>query len=112
MRISQETMDGRDASSMDKISFTLFITGKNARSQAAVANLRRICQNNLLDEAYELTIVDVLERPQLAEEAHIIATPTLIKSNPVPIRRIVGDLSDQEKVLSWLDLLSLDENDN
>lgn len=90
---------------MEKVSLTLFITGQNSRSQSAVANLRRICQD-VLPEQHELTIIDVLECPELAEEARIIATPTLVKSSPPPIRRIVGDLSDHNQVLIWLGLSS------
>lgn len=88
---------------MDKVSLTLFITGQTLRSQSAVANLRRMCRGIPPDQV-ELTIVDVLERPQLAEEAKIIATPTLVKSSPAPVRRIVGDLADTEQVLRWLRL--------
>lgn len=88
---------------MDTIVLTLFITGQTTRSQAAVANLRKICQQ--LSEPYELNIVDVLEQPELAEEARILATPTLLKSNPPPARQVVGDLSDREQVLLWLSLV-------
>jgi len=65
--------------------------------------MRRICAEELNGE-YELDIVDVLERPQLAEEEKILATPTLIKSLPPPLRRIIGDLSNKEQVLLGLDL--------
>ena len=88
---------------MDKISLTLFIAGQTLRSQSAVQNLRSFFDAGF-DEQYELSIIDVLEHPQLAEEAKIIATPTLIKSNPPPVRRIVGDLADKEVILKWLDL--------
>lgn len=88
---------------MQKFSLTLFITGQTPRSEHAIANLRRICEKELANQ-YELTIVDVLENPHLAEEAKILATPTLVKELPPPIRRIIGDLSNSSKVLLGLDL--------
>jgi len=80
----------------------LFITGQNIRSQRAVANLRSLCEG--LGDSCELTVVDVLERPQAAEDDRILATPTVIRRRPLPLRRVIGDLSDREKVSLWLDL--------
>jgi len=80
----------------------LFITGQSARSQRAVANLRSLC--DLLGENCELTVIDVLERPQAAEDERILATPTVIRRRPLPLRRVIGDLSDPDKVIAWLDL--------
>lgn len=88
---------------MDKYRLKLFITGQTSRSSRAVTNLRRICEEELGTE-YELTIIDVLERPQLAEDERILATPTLIKEFPPPVRRIIGDLSDTKRVLLGLEL--------
>jgi circadian clock protein KaiB len=65
--------------------------------------LRRICEEELAG-AYEMIVIDVLERPQLAEDEKILATPTVVKELPTPIRRITGDLSDSGKVLLGLDL--------
>ena len=81
----------------------LYVTGQTTRSQRAIANLRRICDDELAGE-YEMLVIDVLERPQLAEDEKILATPTVVKELPVPIRRIIGDLSDSERVLVGLDL--------
>lgn len=81
----------------------LYVTGNTSRAERAVVNLKRICEQALAGR-YELTVIDVLERPQLAESAKILATPTLIKYRPLPTRRIVGDLSDTEKVLQGLDI--------
>jgi circadian clock protein KaiB len=61
-----------------------------------------------LDDEYELEVIDVLEKPQLAEDEKILATPTLIKKLPAPVRRLIGDLSDTEKVLLGLDLKRLE----
>ncbi|MBV8719487.1 MAG: circadian clock KaiB family protein [Chloroflexi bacterium] len=80
----------------------LFITGQSVRSQQAVANLRNLCEH--LGDGCELTVVDVLERPQAAEDERILATPTVIRRRPLPLRRVIGDLSDTEKLRLWLDL--------
>ncbi len=69
----------------------------------AIANLNRICKDQLAD-AYRLEIIDVLKQPELAEADRILATPTLIKELPPPLRRIIGDLSDTEKVLVGLEV--------
>ncbi len=87
----------------NKLLLKLYITGKTSRSERAIANLRKICEEDLRGQ-YELVVIDVLERPQLAEEEKIIATPTLIKELPPPLRKIIGDLSDTEKVVLGLDL--------
>lgn len=84
----------------------LFITGKTVKSEQCIANLRMICEKDLNGE-YELEVIDVLEKPQLAEDEKILATPTLIKKLPPPVRRLIGDLSDAEKVLLGLDLMDL-----
>lgn len=81
----------------------LYVAGRGTRAEAAISNLRRLCENELLGQ-YELEIIDVLERPDLAEEARILATPTLIKQLPPPLRRVIGDLSDKEKLLLGLEV--------
>jgi len=81
----------------------LYITGQTANSQRALINLENVL-NNELKGLYTLKVIDVLKDPQLAEEEKILATPTLAKVLPLPIRRIIGDLSDKEKVLLGLDL--------
>jgi hypothetical protein len=77
-------------------------TGQSVRSERAVANLRRICGR--LGNRCVLTVVDVLERPELAEREKVLATPTVVRTRPLPRRRIIGDLSDEGKVLLELDL--------
>lgn len=89
-----------------KYMLKLYITGYTPRSERAIANLRKICEEEL-NELYEMVIIDILERPQLAEDEKILATPTLIKDLPPPIRRIIGDLSDTERVLLGLDIRPL-----
>jgi len=87
-----------------KFLLKLFVTGQTPRSELAIENLRRICEEEFQNE-YELIVIDILQRPQLAEDEKILATPTVIKELPLPIRRIIGDLSDNEKVLLGLDLV-------
>lgn len=91
---------------MNKPLLQLYITGLTPRSERAIANLRRICDERLGGQ-YEMVIIDVLERPQLAEDERILVTPTLIKPLPLPPRRVIGDLSNMEQVISELDLLPL-----
>jgi circadian clock protein KaiB len=93
---------------MKKYLIKLYVTGQTPRSARAIANLKRICEEELRG-AYELIVIDVLERPQLAEDEKILATPTVVKELPKPIHRIIGDLSDTERVLLGLDLRSCDE---
>lgn len=89
---------------IEKIVLKLYITGQTVRSQKAIANLRRLRQHRLPKEV-ELIIIDVLEHPRLAEEDHILATPTLLRESPPPARRIIGDLSNEETVLQALELV-------
>ena len=79
------------------------MTGQNPRSERAVASIRRICEEHLGGQC-ELTVIDVLERPQLAEQERILATPTVVRHAPPPSRRIIGDLTDLRAVLHGLDL--------
>ena len=87
---------------MSNYTLKLYITGHTPRSEKAIANLQLICKQELRDK-YQLVVIDVLENPQLAEDEKILATPTLIKELPPPLRRIIGDLSNNEKVLLGLD---------
>ena len=87
----------------------LYITGKTSHSLQAINNLETLCETELQGE-YEIEVIDVLENPQLAEDQKILATPTLVRKLPVPLRKIIGDLSDRQKVLFGLDLL--DRNDD
>ena len=90
---------------LSKYILTLYVTGTSPRTKIAIDNLNRICSQEL-DGRYELEIVDVLEHPQRAEDERILATPTLIKQLPPPLRRVIGDLSDKNKVLLGLEVRS------
>ncbi|MBF0425913.1 MAG: circadian clock protein KaiB [Magnetococcales bacterium] len=95
---------------LQKFLLKLYITGHTARSERAIRNLRHICTEEL-GGRFEMRVIDILEQPQLAEDEKILATPTLIKALPLPLRRIIGDLSDTEKVLLGLDLLPIGQDD-
>jgi len=84
----------------------LYVTGQTRNSRNAVNNLQKICENHLSGR-YSIEIIDLLENPQLAKEDKILAVPTLIKSLPVSVGQIIGDLSNTEHVLVGLDLRPL-----
>ena len=81
----------------------LFITGRTPHSVRALENLREICESELKGR-YEVEVIDVLEDPNEANIEKILATPTLVRKLPEPVRKIIGDLSDREKVLLGLDI--------
>jgi circadian clock protein KaiB len=81
----------------------LYVTGMTSRSRRAIENIRTICEEHL-HGSYELEVVDLYQQPVLASGEQIIAAPTLIKRLPLPLRRIIGDMSDTERVLVGLDL--------
>lgn len=95
---------------MTKYKLRLYITGRTPQSQRAIENLRLICEAELLG-SYEIDVIDVLEHPALAENEKIVATPTLVKRLPEPVRKIIGDLSDREKVLLGLDVEQIDKGE-
>ena len=82
----------------------LYIIGKTPRAIKALEDLKALLDDQYKDK-YTLEVVDVLENPGLAEHDKILATPTVIKSLPLPVRKIIGDLADREKVLLGLDLI-------
>lgn len=81
----------------------LYVAGQTARSLAALANLKQVCENHL-NCRYRIEVIDLLKDPQLARGDQIVATPTLVRKLPQPIRKIVGDLSDADRVLMGLQL--------
>jgi circadian clock protein KaiB len=82
----------------------LYVMDETPKSLAAVQNLTKICEENLKGR-YRITVIDLLKRPQLAKGDQILATPTVVRRLPFPVRTIIGDLSDFEKVLIGMDLL-------
>jgi len=92
----------------EKYLLKLYIVGGTSHAERVVADITRICEEEL-DHQYALEVVDVLEQPALAEDDQIIATPTLIKVLPEPLRRVIGDLSDGKKLLVGLGLRRADD---
>ena len=88
----------------------LYVTGETPNSVIAIKNLKRIAADRL-DQKYEIEIIDVIKHPQLAENDRILATPTLIKLLPPPLRRVIGDLSDVDNVLLGLDVVKTIKED-
>jgi circadian clock protein KaiB len=86
-----------------KFLLRLYVTGQTPRSIKSIDNLKQFCEKHLHGQ-YEIEVIDIYQQPSLAAENQIIAAPTLIKRLPLPLRRMVGDLSNQERVLSGLDL--------
>ena len=83
----------------------LYVAGQTARAVAAFANLQKICEDHLPGQ-YRIEIIDLLKNPQLAKGDQILAVPTLVRKLPEPVRKIIGDLSNTERVLVGLDLRS------
>jgi circadian clock protein KaiB len=83
----------------------LYVTGLTPRSARAIENMRRICEDHLAGR-YDLEVIDIYQRPEAAREVQLIAAPTLVKLLPEPLRKIIGDLSDENRVLQGLDLLT------
>jgi len=81
----------------------LYVAGQTTRSLQAFANLKRICEEHLTGR-YDIEIIDLLKNPQLAKGDQILAIPTLVRKLPQPVRKIIGDLSNTERVLVGLDL--------
>jgi len=79
------------------------VTGQTTRSLRSIENLQRLCERHLRGR-FELQVIDIYQQPALAAEGQIIAAPTLIKAMPLPLRRLVGDFSDQNRVVLGLDL--------
>ena len=86
-----------------KLHLRLYVAGQTPRSVTALANLRQVCEERVAGK-YEIEIIDLLKKPQLASGDQILAVPTLVRSLPQPIRKIIGDLSNKEKLLVGLDI--------
>ena len=82
----------------------LYVAGQTPKSLAAFANLKRLCEEHLKGR-YTIEVIDLVERPRLAKDDQILALPTLVRRLPEPVRKIIGDLSNSERVLVGLDLI-------
>ncbi len=100
---SADTGAGASASSAETWELRLYVTGRSPKSVRAIENLQLACER-YLTEQYHIEIVDLLENPRLAADDQILAVPTLVRKLPPPIRKIVGDLSDTDRLLVGLQL--------
>ena len=89
----------------DKWILRLYIAGQTLKSITALSNLKLICEEQLKGK-YHIEVIDLLKQPQLARDNQILAIPTLVRKLPIPVRKIIGDLSDKERVLVGLDLIA------
>lgn len=97
------TADHPGPARQDQFVLRLYVTGTTPRSARAIANLRQLCEQHFPD-GYELEVVDIYQQPELAAREQLVAVPTLIKRLPLPLRKLVGDLSNRQRVLAGLDL--------
>src|SRR5689334_5285153 len=93
------------ASDQGKYVLRLYVTGMTPRSTDAIARIKAICEEHLAGR-YDLEVIDIYQQPTLAKGEQIIAAPTLIKKLPLPLRRIIGDMSNRDRVLVGLDLVA------
>jgi len=103
MQLSENHSPQASSPSTEAYVLRLYIAGQTPKSITALANLKEICETHLQGR-YEIEIIDLVENPQLAQGDQILALPTLVRRLPEPIKRIIGDLSNTERVLVGLDL--------
>jgi circadian clock protein KaiB len=106
MKTSTEEFE-KAAAKQDRAKYVLrlYITGMTPKSTRAITNVQKLCEQ-YLKGCYELEVVDIYQQPKLAKGEQIIATPTLIKKLPLPLRKLIGDMSDTERFLVGIDLKS------
>jgi circadian clock protein KaiB len=103
MTVSATTSHEPETEAVQQFELRLYIAGQTAKSLAALANLQRICKTHLAGQ-YSIEVVDLTKTPQLAAGHQILAIPTLVRLLPEPIKKIIGDLSNEERVLVGLDI--------
>jgi circadian clock protein KaiB len=101
--VTKRSKSGRKPSALDRWNLRLYVAGHSSRTIAALANLRKICEE-YMSNRYEIEVIDLLENPKLAAGDQIIAIPTLVRKLPKPLKKIIGDLANEERVLVGLDL--------
>ena len=100
----ENSVSAHTVSKKDKYVLRLYVAGSTPQSSRAITNLKAICETHLKDR-YDLTVVDLYEQQERAREDQIVVAPTLVRHFPLPLRRMIGDLSQTERVLTALDLL-------
>src|SRR4051812_8881392 len=98
-----KTTRSKKAAKGAKIHLRLYVAGQTPRSMAALANLRQVCEEHIPGK-YKIEVIDLLKKPHLASGDQILAVPTLVRSLPQPIRKIIGDLLNKEKLLVGLNI--------
>ena len=109
-RVKTSTKEFEKAAALrdqEKHVLQLYVTGMTPKSTEAIAKVKKLCET-YLEGRYELEVIDIYQQPKLAQEEQIIATPTLIKKLPQPLRKIIGDMSDTESFLVSINLKSKD----
>ena len=101
-KVIEEALAGQ--SRAERYLLRLYVTGTTPRSVKAIRNIRAVCEEKLHGR-YDLEVIDIYQQPELASRAQIVVAPTLIKRLPLPVRRLIGDLSKLERVLVGLDLV-------
>ena len=100
---TEEFIEAAAQRASGKYVLRLYVAGMNKRSEAAIRNVKEICEEHLAGR-YDLEVVDIYKQPTLAKGEQIVAAPTLIKQLPAPLRRFIGDLASKERILVGLDL--------
>lgn len=109
-RPSASDAGGQEPAGEETWTLRLYVAGQSPKSIAAFANLQALCEKHLAGR-YRIEVIDLLEQPQLAQGDQILAIPTVVRRLPLPIRKIIGDLSDVERALVGLDLRPLPSDD-
>jgi circadian clock protein KaiB len=99
---------GQESENSDMWELRLYVAGQTPKSMTAFANLKKLCEEHL-EGKYKIEVIDLLKNPQLAKGDQIFAIPTLVRKLPQPLKRVIGDLSNTERVLVGLDLRPLKE---
>ncbi len=99
-----------DGKKREKYVLRLYVSGMSPHSVKAVENIKKICEENLKGR-YELEVIDIFQQPQFVKKEELLAAPTLIRKLPLPLRRLIGDMSDKERILVGLDLIPKKKTD-
>ena len=100
---SVPTAESRERAAAEKWRLRLYVAGRSPKCLTALENLKRFCEEHVPGR-YEIEVIDLLENPRLAKDDQIVAIPTLVRKLPEPLRRIIGDLSNAERMIVGLDL--------
>lgn len=108
--LASELAEAARAMQTQKYVLRLFVAGISPRSEAAIRNVKEVCEERLKDR-YALEIVDIYQHPEALKEKQIVVAPTLIRELPLPLRKLIGDMANEEKLLVGLDLKPAQEKE-